>query len=226
MHPSSFAHMKLCVDAYLSHDRHYDVLDLGSRRVVDTHRTHQNLLKGYDCAYRGADIVPGDNVHIVMNKPYRIPVKANSFDVVMSSQAFEHIPFPWATILEMARVTRPGGLIFVIAPSRGHRHGVTDCWRYYPDSMRALAAWARLDLLERHIDLPPTVADGERLDYGAIDTAHYYWGDAVGVFRKPDQPSKLVRIATELVVTWANRVGSIGHVHPTTSAPGRERVLG
>ncbi len=49
----------------------------------------------------------------------------------------------------------PGGLIFLTAPSRGHVHDQMDCWRYYPDSMRALAAFARLKLKEAHTDLPP-----------------------------------------------------------------------
>lgn len=224
MHPSAFEHMRLCVNTYLSRDRHYDVLDLGSRRVVETHRTHRLLFDKFNCTYKGADIVPGDNVDITMTKPYRIPVKANSFDLVMTSQAFEHIPFPWVTFLEMARVTRPGGLMFIIAPSRGHRHGITDCWRYYPDSMRALAAWGRMELLERHIDLPPKV--GDRLDYAAIDTEKYYWGDAVGVFMKPDKPSKLIRAVTEFTVAWANRVGGLDHVQPRTRAKGRVKVIG
>jgi hypothetical protein len=49
-------------------------------------------------------------------------------------------------------------------------------------------------------------------DYAAIDTENRYWGDAVGVFRKPMKPSRLVRMVGEVVVWWANRVGGIDHV--------------
>ncbi len=44
---------------------------------------------------------------------------------------------------------REGGLCCVIAPSGGpeHRYPV-DCWRYYTDGFRALARWARLDIVD------------------------------------------------------------------------------
>jgi hypothetical protein len=40
----------------------------------------------------------------------------------------------------MCRVVRPGGLIFLLAPSRGseYRYPI-HCWRLYPDGFRALA---------------------------------------------------------------------------------------
>jgi hypothetical protein len=53
----------------------------------------------------------------------------------------------------MCRIVRPGGLIFLLAPSRGpeHRYPV-DCWRFYPDGFRALAKWAGVHLLEVSTD--------------------------------------------------------------------------
>lgn len=224
MHPSAFAHMRLCVNTYMRRDRHYRVLDVGSRRILTNHRTHRDLLTEHDCDYVGADVVAGNNVDIVMTKPYRIPVKSNSFDVVMSSQAFEHIPFPWASFLEMSRIVRPGGFIFLTSPSRGHRHGTTDCWRYYPDSMRAFAAFARMNLREMYVDMPPRRSGpNSRLDYAAI-TRRSYWGDAVGVFQKPDRPSKLVVPIRELIIWWANRVGGVEHIHRPPVAEGRRMV--
>ncbi len=61
----------------------------------------------------------------------------------------EHVEFFWITFLEVARVLREGGICCMIAPSGGpeHRYPV-DCWRYYPDVFRALARWARLDVLD------------------------------------------------------------------------------
>ena len=62
------------------------------------------------------------------------------YDALISGQAFEHVKFFWLTWMEMVRTLKPGGFIFLIAPSRGpeHRYPV-DCWRFYPDSYRALA---------------------------------------------------------------------------------------
>lgn len=50
----------------------------------------------------------------------------------------------WVLFLEIMRVLKPHGLFYLNAPSNGpfHRYPV-DCWRFYPDSGRALIAWAR-----------------------------------------------------------------------------------
>lgn len=221
MHQSCYDQMKLCVEFYLNKDEHYRVLDIGSRRVGKGHLTHPSLFTDYDVDYVGADIVAGPNVDVVMRKPYRLPLKSNSVDVVMTNQAFEHIAFPWASLLEMSRVVKPNGYIFVVAPSRGHRHGITDCWRYYPDSMRALAGFARLNVVESYVDMPPTLPHKQRLNYREIDSERAYWGDAVGVFRKPARPSKLVRLAGEVVIWWANRVGRVA---PLPDVPPARRL--
>jgi SAM-dependent methyltransferase len=126
---------------HLRGDRHYRILDLGSATSGGQSWTHRDLLKPYHVSYLGVDVVNGHNVDVVMRRPYSIPVASGSADVVISGQVFEHIPFPWATMLEVRRVLRPGGLLVVTAPSRGHVHQPIDAWRYYPDAMRALAAW-------------------------------------------------------------------------------------
>jgi len=76
-------------------------------------------------------------------------VKTDSVDVLISGQAFEHIEFFWVTMIEIARVLKPGGLCCIIAPSSGfeHRYPV-DCWRFYSDGFSALARFARLKALE------------------------------------------------------------------------------
>lgn len=117
-----------------------------------------------------------------------MPGYATSLNPITGS-AFEHIPFMWASFLEISRVLRPGGLIFLTAPSRGHIHFDMDCWRFYPDSMRALAAFSRMNLLEAHTDMPPKHPRGG-VDYALVDYDRNYWGDTVGVFRKPRHYSR------------------------------------
>jgi hypothetical protein len=104
-------------------------------------------------------------------------------DLVVSGQTFEHVEFFWLSMTEMTRILRESGLVFLIAPSRGHEHRYpVDCWRFYPDGFRALAAWAKLDLLYVNTDWKPTGRhDGSRI-----------WGDTVGVFRKPAAPETAV----------------------------------
>jgi SAM-dependent methyltransferase len=105
----------------------------------------------------------------------------------VSGQAFEHIEYFWLTWLEMARVLKPGGLIFLLAPSRGyeHRHP-QDCWRFYPDGFNALANYAGMRLLEVSTDWEP------HPDPGSAP-----WGDTVGVFQQPDM---------SIVTRWRRRL--------------------
>ena len=222
MHTSARAHMQLSVDTYLTKGRHYRVLDFGSQTAGDGH-THREVLVDHDVEYIGVDVVAGENVDIVMTKPYRVPLKSNSVDLVITGSAFEHIPFMWASFLEISRVVKPGGLIFLTAPSRGHIHFTVDCWRYYPDSMRALAAFARMRLEEAHTDMPPKHPRGG-VDYARVDYDRNYWGDTVGVFRKPEHYSRLVRVVGEVIIWWANRVGGVDHVPREYGSRERYRV--
>ena len=188
-----------CIDTHLTTGRHYDVLDFGSYINKGQQSHHRMLLADHDVTYVGVDIQAGRNVDHVMTKPFKIPLASNSQDVVITGQVFEHIPFPWASILEIARVLRPQGLLFLTAPSRGHHHSTYDLWRYYPDSMRALAAWADLTLLEAFTDFPPLLPGSDRFDYASIDSAGHYWGDTTGVFRKPAWKRSLRRVVVREV---------------------------
>ena len=204
--------MRRAIDRHLSKDRHYDVLDFGSFVNKGQTATHRVLLEDYRVTYTGTDIQAGENVDVVMTEPYRIPVPTASQDVVISGQVFEHIPFPQASILEIARVLRPGGKAIITVPSRGHHHSTYDCFRYYPDGMRALAAWAQLDLLQVSTDWPETGEGGQRFDYSSIGPDHY-WGDTLAVMSKPAWRRSIGRRLTRYVVLrHANNIGDLSRV--------------
>jgi SAM-dependent methyltransferase len=214
MHPSAHAQMSLSIQRYMERDRKYRVLDFGSGTSARQTLTHRSLLGEYDCDYTGVDIREGNNVDIVMKQPYRIPISSKSVDIVMSGQVFEHVPFFWASLLEIARVMKPGAYFFLTVPSRGHVHSTYDCWRIYPDGLRAMAAWSRLRLREAFTDFPPPIRDADRLrkkhDFSAIDSEDYYWGDTVGVFEKPARyPALRAAVLRAAVLAWANRIGNL-----------------
>lgn len=157
------------------------VADLGSQDVNGSYRPL------FDCPgwqYVGIDLVAGSNVDVVLPSPYRFPFRNGTFDLVVSGQAFEHVEYFWLTWLEMVRLLSPGGMIFLIAPSRGPEHRFpVDCWRFYPDAYAALARYANLELLEAKTDWAPAPE---------LDSAP--WGDSVGVFRKPVRQSLRERL--------------------------------
>jgi SAM-dependent methyltransferase len=217
--------MRLSIERHMEKGRRYRVLDFGSGTSPRQTLTHRSLLDSYDCDYTGVDIRSGDNIDVVMTKPYRIPLRSRSFDIVLSGQVFEHVPFFWASLLEIARVMKPRAYFFLTVPSRGHEHSTYDCWRFYPDGLRAMAAWSRLSLREAFCDFPPT-AGAHKHDFKAIDDVNYYWGDTVGVFQKPARyPTARAAVLSAPVRLWANRIAGLEGVPPKKPAARRKDVL-
>lgn len=88
----------------------------------------------------GAHIPPeliSKRVHML--SLYQIDAEAESYDVVFSGQVLEHVPAPWRWFPETVRVLKPGGRVVVIAPAEfGYHAHPIDCWRVWPDGLRAL----------------------------------------------------------------------------------------
>ena len=220
MHASQYQHMKQALERYRPTDRHLDVLELGSATSPGQTQTHRSLFANVDHSYLGVDLNDGPTVDIVMDKPYTIPAESDSKDIIVCGSVLEHVPFFWASMLEMARVLRPGGRLFVTVPSRGHKHSPIDCWRVYPDGLRAMAVWANLTLLESHVHYPP-FTDDKRHDYKRIDAKNHYWGDSVAVFEKPSDYPQEARTMQQMVTRWANELSADGPLG-TTPNPRRD----
>ena len=207
MHQSSMEAMGRFLTDHLDDQRGQPlaILDVGSMDVNGSYRT---LFDDPAWTYTGIDAAAGDGVDLVLADPYDWADLADeSFDVVISGQVFEHIEFPWVTILEVARVLRPGGLVCIIVPAGGYEHRYpVDCWRYYPDGARALAHWADLDVLVAETSWTPT---GEYTD----DSAG--WQDTVLVARKRDgrpRPASRTKTAVLRRIT-----GFQAHRHQTAT---------
>ena len=125
---------------YLSQMPNPLVMDIGAQ---DVRGSLKSVLPAH-ARYLGVDMVAGKGVDVVIDDPYKLPFDDASADVVVSSSCFEHAEFFWLSFLEIMRVLKPNGLVYLNVPSNGafHRYPV-DCWRFYPDSGRALANWAR-----------------------------------------------------------------------------------
>lgn len=185
------------------------------------HRSAYEQMQLCVAAYTGVDVRPGANVDRVMTAPYRVPVKSSSADVVLSGQAFEHIPFFWASMLEIARVLKPGGLAFVTAPRAATPTTPRTAGGTTPTASARWPPTASTDLREAYTDFPP--AEGIRHAYRAIDAKHAYWGDSVGVFQKPrNQPRLTMALVRATTLWWANRVGGVDSVPLPAPLPGRE----
>ncbi|QFS98895.1 Methyltransferase domain protein [Labrenzia sp. THAF191b] len=207
MHQSAFNHMQNCINSNLARNKHYDIIEVGSRMVDGQKLSHREILQNFDHSYTGLDVEAGPNVDVVLVQPYSIPIKTSSADVIVCGQVFEHVPFFWVSFLEMARMLRQNGYIFLSVPSRGHVHASKqefDCWRFYPDSMRALAAFAGLSLIDVHTDFPPKIPGSRAYDYTRV-AEDRYWGDTVAVFRREAPLTIKQRVFTAALTWWSNR---------------------
>ena len=94
------------------------VVDFGSLDINGSNRQFFD-----DCEYTGLDIGEGKNVDIV-TKAHEYNAPDSSYDVVVSTEMFEHDKYLHLSLPNMVRVLRPGGLFFwtCAAPGR-HEHG-------------------------------------------------------------------------------------------------------
>ncbi|QER41301.1 methyltransferase domain-containing protein [Thermodesulfobacterium sp. TA1] len=171
MHSTSLNKMKAFVEGYLAEfeDAELIIIDVGAK-AYSGNPTYRPFFNKQKWKYFGLDLDPGVNVDIVVSNPYNWKEVPDNFaDVVISGQAFEHVEFPWLTIKEIYRILKPSGVCCIIAPSSGPEHKYPyDCWRFYPDGMRALAKWAGFKVVEVFTD------------WGLGE-----WQDTFAVFQKP-----------------------------------------
>ena len=74
--------------------------------------------------YLGADCEPGETVDGLRHEDVqRLSFPDASFDLVLSFEVLEHVPFADAALAELARCIKPGGALFLTAPFRDDREG-------------------------------------------------------------------------------------------------------
>ncbi|HUO20764.1 MAG TPA: methyltransferase domain-containing protein [Steroidobacteraceae bacterium] len=170
MHKTALDHAAAFYQTYGTHFPAPAIVEVGSADVNGSLRQVAPAAS----RYIGLDFAAGPGVDVVLTDPYRYPLETASVDIAVSSSCFEHADFFWLSFLEILRVVKPNGLVYLNVPSNGayHRHPL-DSWRFYPDAGIALSRWAQRSgvptlLLESFI--------------GWQDT--HMWNDFVGVFVK------------------------------------------
>jgi predicted SAM-dependent methyltransferase len=169
MHQTASQHCKAFYDTYCS--------DLsGESIVVDfgAYSLNGNVRYIFEptMKYIGIDMEMGPNVDIACSNR-KTPFDTKSVDRVISTSCFEHDACFWMTFLEMCRIVKPGGYIYINAPSAGPYHAHPgDCWRFYKDSWKALEDWANEN--KYNIELVETFIDERNMNE---------WHDSVGIFK-------------------------------------------
>jgi SAM-dependent methyltransferase len=146
------------------------IVDLGACNVNGTLRD----VSPNGACYIGLDVAPGPGVDVVVKPNTALPLASESVDLVVSSSTLEHDAFFWQTFVEMARITKPGGIIYINAPSNGRYHRYpADNWRFYPDCGKALTSWGACH-----------GQDVALIESFVAERMGDEWNDFVAIFRK------------------------------------------
>ena len=174
MHQSAVQNCKSFFDTYSTAFETLSkvkVIEIGSQDVNGGLR--QVCPKEFD--FVGLDFQDAKGVDLVLKDPYSLPFEDESVDIVLSSSCFEHSEMFWLVFLEVLRVLKPGGLFYLNVPSSGNFHRFpVDCWRFYPDSGKALVTWAKRNGINAAM-LESYTQKGEK------------WQDFVAVFLKDER---------------------------------------
>ena len=88
------------------------VLEIGSREVTGASNARNEFAKAQ---YVGFDYYSGDNVDVVgdAHKLSSYFGQGEKFDIVYSSACFEHFAMPWLVAVEISKLLKVGGFVFV-----------------------------------------------------------------------------------------------------------------
>jgi SAM-dependent methyltransferase len=112
------------------------VLEIGPDGVPTT---FQSIVDDSSIEWDTIDLKEKPNVTFTAISEYSFPFADDTYDIVVSANVIEHVRRIWVWVRELTRICKPGGLVITIAPVSWPFHEVPyDCWRIYPEGMKAL----------------------------------------------------------------------------------------
>ena len=127
------------------------VLEIGPDGVPSSYRRLVEARLG-DAApkvWDTVDLASRPGMTFAARSEYEFPIDDGAYDLVLSGQVLEHVRKPWRWLPELARVCRGGGTVVTFSPiSWAYHEAPIDCWRAYPEGLRALYEEAGLQVLD------------------------------------------------------------------------------
>lgn len=107
------------------------VLDIGS-----TWKPYFGLFAGRAAHFYAIDIGPPTDMDVVGSAD-RLPVRQGVADISLCTQVLEHVDDPAAVVAQLARVTRPDGVLLLSTHGVFHYHPYPqDYWRWTAEGLR------------------------------------------------------------------------------------------
>jgi len=112
------------------------ILEIGPDKFPSSYKT----IVGIDSInWDTLDIYKNPNLTYSATEELHYPIQDNQYDIILSGNVLEHVPKVWIWIKELARICKEGGLIITVNPVYlGYHPHPVDCWRAFPEGMKAL----------------------------------------------------------------------------------------
>jgi len=143
-----------------------DVLDLGTKRSIPTRPTHHRNWCHPTAKFTMSDFQDGPDVDVVADL-HRLTetFRPASFDLVICCSVLEHVQRPWIAASEIARVLRPGGMVYVQTHQSFPIHGYpSDYWRFTTEALKTLFEDAGLETVLATYRFPAQIVSDEDPD--------------------------------------------------------------
>jgi len=84
----------------------------------------------------------------ISKEEYHYPIDSESYDIIITGQVIEHVKKIWLWLDELKRILRKNGTMVIINPVSWPYHAFpVDCWRIFPDGMKALCEEVNLEVI-------------------------------------------------------------------------------
>jgi SAM-dependent methyltransferase len=174
VHDTAYAIGQKLFEIYVKEDPTI-IVEIGAMNVNGTLR---DLCPPW-ATYLGLDVDHGPGVDLLIRPSENLPLRSDYADVVLSTSQMEHDPIFWRTFLELMRILKPGGVLYLNVPSNGTYHCFpADYWRFYPDAAMALELWGRENGYETTL-----------IESFVAERMSDIWNDFVAVFKKSNSVS-------------------------------------
>ena len=124
---------------------HMIIIEIGPDKVPST---YNSLIEDTTISWDTLDIYQSNKITYCVTEEYVYPINDNCYDIVLSGNVMEHVKKIWIWIKELARICKKGGYVIIINPvSWIYHEAPIDCWRAYPEGMKALYEEAGLEVV-------------------------------------------------------------------------------
>jgi SAM-dependent methyltransferase len=168
MHPNSRLLFEKYAKGYFQPNMR--ILEIGPDGFPSTYRS---MVLDDSLVWDTLDLYQHQQLIFTAASEYTFPISDNTYDLVLSGQVIEHVRKIWVWMKEVARVCKVGETVITISPVSWPYHDAPiNCWRTFPEGIRALyegaslyvtlSKWESLEALRYRRHIPGRSLENQR----------------------------------------------------------------